>query len=242
VQTRIGQEQDTPMKKIIIGDIHGCSDELNKIICKTNFSSGTDKLFLTGDAFARGPDPLGVWQTIVEHQAQMVLGNHDVRLLKQLRIVLSGKDTGDLKSDQLYTIRQLESVHTEIFHWLSSCPLYIETEYFLLVHAGINPVRGLPGTSFEEFISIRSWPQKKDLLDGPRWHDFYEKKYPLLIFGHDAPNGLVIKKHKGRTYLLGLDTGCVYGGKLTAYSIEDEVLVQVESKQKKFNDNYDAIF
>jgi len=221
------------MKRIIIGDIHGCSDELNQIICKANFSSGADKLFLTGDAFARGPDPLGVWQTIIKHGAQMVMGNHDVRLLEQLRMILAGKTLGQLKSDQLYTIRQLESVHTEIFHWLSSCPLYIETEYFLLVHAGINPVHGLPGTSFEEFISIRTWPPlPQKTFDGPRWHDFYKKKQPLIIFGHDAPNGLVVKKANGQTYLIGLDTGCVYGGKLTAYSIEDEMLIQVKSKQQ----------
>ena len=55
--------------------------------------------------------------------------------------------------------------------------------------------------------------------------------HPLLIFGHDAPNGLVEKKDKGNTYLIGLDTGCVYGGKLTAYSITEETLIQVDSKK-----------
>lgn len=224
------------IKKIIIGDIHGCSEELLQIICKANFSSGSDELFLTGDVFSRGPDPLGVWKIIVEHQAQMVLGNHDVHLLEQLRLILSGNNPIELKSHQLRTIQQLESVHSEIFDWLSKCPLYIKTEHFLLVHAGINPIDGLDGTSFDEFISIRCWPPKKNKLEGSRWHDFYTKQHPLIIFGHDAPNGLVIKENDNERYLIGLDTGCVYGGKLSAYSIGEDLLIQVESKQSKKND------
>ena len=219
------------MKKIIVGDVHGCADELNEIILKTKFSLGSDILYLTGDAFARGPNPLGVWQTIVKSQAKMVLGNHDVRLREQLGMILANKDPGPLKADQYYTICQLESVHTEVFDWLSNCPLFIKNKQFLLVHAGINPILGLSGTSFDEFISIRTWPNKIKSLEGQRWHDFYKKMHPLLIFGHDAPNGLVEKKDKGNTYLIGLDTGCVYGGKLTAYSITEETLIQVDSKK-----------
>ena len=73
-------------------------------------------------------------------------------------------------------------------------------------------------------------------MEGSRWHDFYTKQHPLIIFGHDAPNGLVIKENDNERYLIGLDTGCVYGGKLSAYSIGEDLLIQVESKQSKKND------
>ena len=79
------------------------------MVWKTKFSLGSDILYLTGDAFARGPNPLGVWQTIVKSQAKMVLGNHDVRLREQLGMILANKDPGPLKADQYYTICQLES-------------------------------------------------------------------------------------------------------------------------------------
>ena len=55
-----------------------------------------------------------------------------------------------------------------------------------------------------------------------------------MIFGHDAPGGLVIKRHDpdDLPYLVGLDTGCVYGGKLTGYSLEDGEIYEVDAKSK----------
>ena len=219
------------MKTFIIGDIHGCADELQELLDLVSFQAGRDRLFLTGDAFARGPDPLAVWHCIQKYSAQMVLGNHDVRLRQQLKSILVGNELLNLKKEHLYTLNKLSKYEREIYNWLANCPFYIKEEYFLLVHAGIHPELGLAGTSSEEFISIRCWPPQKGQLIGPRWHDKYRPIYPLIIFGHDAPKGLVVKKNKGGTYLLGLDTGCVYGGKLTGYLLEDRLIIDVESKQ-----------
>ena len=90
--------------------------------------------------------------------------------------------------------------------------------------------KGLQGTRRKEFLKIRTWPPTDDLAS-PRWHDFYEPEYPLLVFGHDAPGGLVVKKRAGRPYLIGLDSGCIYGGQLSGYVLEEARLVQVESQQ-----------
>jgi bis(5'-nucleosyl)-tetraphosphatase (symmetrical) len=213
------------MRTIFVGDVHGCATELLDILKKTNYAADRDRLLLTGDAFARGPDPLGVWHLICEHNAEMVLGNHDARLLLQL------DDPSKASADQRYTLRRLEPVHSELHTWLKERPLYIKDDFFVLVHAGINPQRGLEGTCYEEFITIRTWPPIKGIA-GPRWHDHYEKQYALLVFGHDAPGGLIVKKCDGRPYVLGLDTGCVYGRQLSAYVLEEQRLVQVPSRQE----------
>ena len=220
------------MRTLIVGDVHGCAEELGELLSAVHFVVGRDRLLLTGDAFARGPDPLGVWQRICECRAEMVLGNHDVRLRQQLGDLLQGNDPGRTKPDQRYALRQLEPVQDALHAWLEALPLYIDNTAFLLVHAGINPERGLTGTSADEFVAIRTWPPVKDSIEGPRWHDFYAPSdHPLLVFGHDAPGGLVVKRHKRRVYLLGLDTGCVYGGALTGYVLEENSLVRVASRQ-----------
>ncbi len=219
------------MQTLVVGDVHGCAKELFELLKKTHFSPDRDRLLLTGDAFSRGPDPLGVWHLIDEYGAEMVLGNHDARLRQQLDDLSEGGSPGRIKPDQRFTLHALESIHSTLRTWLHQVPLYIEEDRFLLVHAGINPERGLAETSFEEFITIRIWPPVKGSIDGPRWHEVYEPLHPLLIFGHDAPSGLITKRRDGKPYLLGLDTGCVYGRVLTGYLLEEGRFISAASKQ-----------
>ena len=218
------------MRTIFVGDVHGCAAEFEAFLEKVDYDFFQDRLLLTGDAFARGPDPLAVWQLICDTEAEMVLGNHDARLLKQLIALKKGRKPKVKFPDQRYTLAQLQSAHGEILTWLRQCPLYIAEDAFLLVHAGINPKKGLQGTRRKEFLKIRTWPPSDD-LSSPRWHDFYKPEYPLIVFGHDAPGGLVVKKRDGCPYLLGLDSGCIYGGQLSGYVLEEARLVQVESQQ-----------
>ena len=220
------------MRTIFVGDVHGCAAEFAALLAKINCDRAKDRLLLTGDAFSRGPDPLAVWQLIRETGAAMVLGNHDAGLLKQLTALEVGRKPEVRFPDQDYTLAQLQPVHEEILAWLRQCPLYIAEDAFLLVHAGIHPEKGLQGTRRNQFLTIRTWPPTDDLAS-PRWHDFYEPTHPLLVFGHDAPGGLVVKKRGRRPYLLGLDSGCIYGGQLSGYVLEEARLVQVESQQRR---------
>ena len=219
------------MRTIFVGDVHGCAAEFAALLARAGYDSAQDRLLLTGDAFSRGPDPLAVWRLLRETEAAMVLGNHDARLLNQLNALAKGRKPKVQYPDQDYTLNQLQPVHEEMLAWLRQCPLYIAEDAFLLVHAGIHPKRGLQGTRRNQFLKIRTWPPTNDLAS-PRWHDFYEPAHPLLVFGHDAPGSLVVKKRDGRPYLLGLDSGCIYGGQLSGYVLEEARLVQVESQQE----------
>jgi hypothetical protein len=222
------------MRHIFIGDIHGCAREFDALVRSSGYRKGSDHLYLTGDAFTKGPDPIGVWKTIGSTGAQMVMGNHDHELLKRLEARQQGTDESDLKESHKHTLDQLEPVGDSIALWLEFLPLSIKEMEFTLVHAGVNPERGLERTRKEEFLAIRTWPPT-DGIEGPRWHDHYTPPDGrTLIFGHDAPGGLVTKRHEpGQPpYLVGLDTGCVYGGKLTAWILEEDSFVDVDAKQK----------
>ena len=99
----------------------------------------------------------------------------------------------------------------------------IEEENWIAVHAGINPLGGV--TSRRHALVLRRWPNDKD-QSNPFWWELYSG-HKLIIYGHDAVRGL----QDNRPRSLGLDTGCVYGGRLTGYLLEEDILLQVNAKQ-----------
>ena len=219
------------MRTLIIGDIHGCAREFERLLSRLGFTRGTDDLYLTGDAFSRGPDPAEVWRLIKETGASMVLGNHDIRLPERLRLRALGESVSLRWRNQVKTLEALAPVADSLIPWLEALPLWIDEPGFVLVHAGINPEKGLEGTTRDEFLTIRTWPPV-DGIEGPRWHDAYDPSGKLVVFGHDAPGGLVIKRREdGSPYVIGLDSGCIYGGPLSGYILEEDRIEQVESLQ-----------
>ena len=221
------------MRTLFIGDVHGCAREFEQLLSELAFRRDTDRLYLTGDAFTRGPDPAGVWRLIQDTGARMVLGNHDYRLPDRLRQHLSGTPMPTRWRAHEQTMEALAPVADSLIPWLESLPLRIDEPGFLLVHAGINPVKGIKGTTTDEFLVIRTWPPV-DSIVGPRWHDAYDPSGKLIIFGHDAPGGLVIKRRDdGSPYVIGLDSGCIYGGQLSGYVLEEDRVVQVESSHPR---------
>lgn len=219
-------------RTVFVGDLHGCGVEFARLLDKLAFDPATDRLLLTGDAFSRGPDPMGVWRLIGQTRASMVLGNHDDRLLRQLRALKSGDTPRFKHANQKRTLEILAPCADALLAWLEELPLYLSEERFVLVHAGIDPDKGLKGTSRDQFIALRTWPPVPG-IEGPRWHDAYPPGGPPVVFGHDAPEGLVLKRYRDRPHIVGLDSGCVYGGQLSAYILEEDRLVQVESLQEK---------
>ena len=221
------------MRSIFIGDLHGCAREFEELLAKTGYQSGSDKLYLTGDAFTKGPDPLEIWNLIGATGAGMVLGNHDASLLDLLRARRDSKVGDSHLGERIrQTLDQLDPVVDRLIPWIEALPLVIRGADFTLVHAGVNPEGDLEGTERSEFLAIRLWPPATGVV-GPRLHAHYQSPDErTLVFGHDAPGGLVVKRKaaESRPYLVGLDTGCVYGGALTAWSLEEDAFFSVKSR------------
>ena len=227
-----------PQRTIFIGDIHGCCAEFEALLKAVEFAPGRDRLLLTGDAFTRGPDPLGVWQAIRATGAEMVLGNHETSLLPQLQAIAAGGPPDALNQSHGLGLRELLPHAEELVAWLERLPLAIDEPRFLLVHAGINPDTGLAGSTPDELVYIRTWPPTGG-IEGPRWHDHLPPGGKLIVFGHDAPRGLVVKRPPGagpgvRPYLIGLDSACVFGGHLSAYLLEEDRILQVPAQRPWF--------
>ena len=99
--------------------------------------------------------------------------------------------------------------------WLLSLPPIIEREDFILVHGGLHPDYG-SDTPVEIATMIR-------VVDSRPWYESYTGK-KLIIYGHWAVDGLRIRPNT-----IGLDTGCCFGGHLTAYCLETREVWQVRA-------------
>lgn len=125
------------MSTYLIGDIHGCFNELLAVLTQVNFNPRRDVLWLTGDLVARGPDSLEVLRYVrsLGSAVRMVLGNHDLHLLA----VHAGISV-QRRKDQLMPLLSAPDAD-DLINWLRCQPLLqVDDEHKLIMaHAGISP-------------------------------------------------------------------------------------------------------
>ena len=112
--------------------------------------------------------------------------------------------------------------------WMESWPLYIEDEEFIAVHAGLAPGKRPKDSDIRTLLYIRTWDEKNKTLGEsrhPPWYEFY-KGEKLIIYGHWAKQGLQVRQNT-----IGLDSGCVYGKKLSGILLPERKILQVPARK-----------
>jgi len=85
--TQVGNLSDTGWtwengkRLVVVGDVHGCADELRALIIKLAIKDTEDHIIFTGDMVAKGPDSPGVIDIAIARKASCVRGNHEDKLL-----------------------------------------------------------------------------------------------------------------------------------------------------------------
>jgi len=211
----------------IIGDVHGCSGELADLLAAIG-PGPADRLILCGDLFDKGPDPVGVLRLLRETGAEAVLGNHDVAV----RELGGARLRGERREAKPYLTRCLDQLQAagaleEAVALCASLPLWVTGAGFRVVHAGLHPTLGPAGTDERLATTVREFPPGEGAR---KWWQLWEGE-ETIVFGHDARQGLVERREAGRVRAVGLDTGCVYGGALTAWSPELDRFARVPARQ-----------
>jgi len=208
-------------RTIVVGDIHGCYDELEDMLDSVGFNDG-DRLISVGDLITKGPKSREVLERFMkEPNFSAVIGNHDLALRRRW----NGEKL-KLKDSQKPTNKELKKEKERFLPFLNNLPFIIELENHLVVHAGIRPGLSLHSQTTEDLTELRSLGPKLAARDGPPWYDAYDGE-KVVLFGHwPSPEPRRGKK------AIGLDTGCVYGNKLTAYIIETGEFKTVPARRK----------
>jgi bis(5'-nucleosyl)-tetraphosphatase (symmetrical) len=210
------------LRTIIVGDVHGCLEELEALLSKVDHRCGKDRLIFVGDLINKGPHSLQVLEKVRSMSAEVVMGNHEWKFLQYLK-------KNSSPSEGFFQLkRQMGEQLLFWQEWLSRLPAFIEADQFLVVHGGLVPHQHPSETPISILCRIRTWDgEGKDLNNpsNPSWYELYRLP-KLVVFGHWAKRGLVIRKN-----VMGLDTGCVYGNQLTAVVLPEKTLFQVPAKQ-----------
>lgn len=208
------------MRTIVIGDIHGCYRELKELITALEengkYKKGDDKLIFLGDYIDRGSDSNLVIEFIRNLQKDnnnviALMGNHEDMLIDYLN-----RQNSDWKFNGYNATISSYKGFTKQFHedvkWIKSLPLYHEDEHFIYVHGGIDPNK----TMEEQDKYTLLWVREPFLYSTTSYHK-------RVVFGHTPTATLTAEWKPICTYTnnIGIDTGCVFGGALTALILED---------------------
>jgi protein phosphatase len=226
----------------IIGDIHGCLDETLELLSQLGYSVSADggrcalshpdgrKVVFVGDLVDRGPNSPGVIRLVMDAVAAgnafCVAGNHDVKLSRALR----GRDvkvTHGLKES-------LEQLKTESEDFRRSAAEYLDglvSHYvfdggkLVVAHAGLlEEMHGRGSGAVRQFAMYGETTGETDEYGLPvryNWAADYRGK-AMVVYGHTP-----VPESEWINNTICLDTGCVFGGKLTALRYPERELVSV---------------
>ncbi len=238
----------------VIGDVQGCAREFDDLLRAIRFDPGRDELWCLGDLVNRGPDSAAALRLWRDAGGRSLIGNHDVHALlaRERRRLLRSEDT--LQS--LFRAPDAD----ELLERLREQPLLVRLQGrdvpdAWIVHAGLDP----RWQDLDEIAARNgavphddAWLESEDVSCATRlrcctaagrrsghagapedcpppfrpWDEFYRGE-TLVIHGHWARRGY----YRGaRT--MGLDSGCVYGGALTAWCQEEDRVVQVPARRR----------
>jgi len=227
-------------RRIFIGDVQGCLRELEELLDALDLDPSLDELHPVGDLVNRGPDSAGTLRLLRELGAGGVLGNHDLHLL---RVAQGLRRHGP--RDTLTELLQAPD-REELLAWLAARPFARGWSDLVLVHAAIHPAWSDPVADLELLDPLPRDPRtdfatrvrycdpagarpEEDWPPPPApfapWYAHWQERRDetrSAVFGHWARAGLVREAR-----VVGLDTGCVWGGRLTAWIAEEDRLVSV---------------
>jgi serine/threonine protein phosphatase 1 len=205
-------------KYFAIGDIHGCLGKLRRLVEKIPFDPENDICIFLGDYIDRGPDSYGVVSFLIDFKKKFertifLKGNHEQMFewylageSRQMFLVNGGKETVQdyHRHCESKSPLVLPPSHVSFYR---SLRLYFESDDHIFVHAGLKESVPLESQVPEDLL----WIRRNFIVSK---HDFGKR----VIFGHTPFTNPYIQPNK-----IGIDTGAVYGNKLTCLQLPEIV-------------------
>ncbi|MDR2902980.1 MAG: polynucleotide kinase-phosphatase [Clostridiales bacterium] len=231
----------------IIGDVHGCFDELTALLAKLgyqvdaeNFTAtppdGRKAIFL-GDLCDRGPKNVDVLRLVMHMtaagQAYCMIGNHDIKLLRYLKRGKGSETHGlDLTLAELDIAGEEFRQETKKFLETLISHYFFDDGKLVAAHAGLKEkFQGRGSGRVKDFCMYGETTGETDEFGLPvrlQWAGDYRGR-ALVVYGHTpAPEVQSLNN------TVCIDTGCVFGGKLTAFRYPEKEIVQVDAREQYY--------
>lgn len=227
----------------IIGDIHGCFDELIELLQKLGYKISTQpdanitveppegrKAVFVGDYVDRGPKVAEVLRLIMRmHEtgaAICVPGNHDVKLVRALR-GRNVKQTHGLAESLAQLAEASTEFKTHIAEFLDGLVSHyvLDDGKLVVAHAGMKAeLQGRASGRVREFAMYGETTGETDEFGLPirrNWAEEY-RGTATVVYGHTP-----VTEPQWVNRTINIDTGCVFGGELTALRYPERELVSV---------------
>lgn len=224
------EEELRQRRLLIVGDVHGCHDELVELLDKCEGRRPNVALVFVGDLCNKGPKNAEVVTMVREMGGYCVRGNHDEVCLAEWQKYQEG--VGPLNPQ----FEWLEDLSTEDLNWYFDLPfsIYFPSREVIIVHAGLVPEVDLKQQRQDDLIHMRNVTFDLRTLTFSSADDATINIQPWgqawagpqhVYFGHDALRFL-----QRYPFATGLDTACVYGGHLTAlFDDRRDTLIQIKA-------------
>ena len=198
------------MRKIAIGDIHGCLLSFKALLEKIALTT-TDELYLLGDYIDRGPDSKKVIDLILKlkaenYQVHCIAGNHDFAIMDaktdpsffdQWYFGWGGKQT--MEGFDVTSLQDIPQLYWDFF---SSLELVLQVDDFILVHAGLDFLNADPLRPDVNMLYIRNWYDQIN-------YNWLGERY--ILHGHTPVAKNKIENMLGvldQKKVLDIDAGC----------------------------------
>jgi hypothetical protein len=239
---------------VVIGDIHGCLEEFDEILKAIEYHPDKMRVVLAGDLMDRGPDQVGCVRRARELNLECVMGNHEDKHLRWHKHEVKRLQTG--RKNPMKSLSENDTAaHNQLseddIEWMNKLPRKIQiADKWWAVHAGCEPCYSFANQSDNQIIRVRYVDENgRGQSLGPNFSQPENTKYwtemwkgpESIVYGHCVHSKTVPRFDylENDVTCVGLDTGCVFGGTLTAMMMHPNQpgtrqFFQVKAKQTYF--------
>jgi protein phosphatase len=231
----------------IIGDVHGCCDELEELLGRLGYARNESDVFFhpdgrrvvfLGDFVDRGPRIVDALKLVMAMRAAgsalCVPGNHDAKLLRKLRgrnvQITHGLDKTLAELDALPD-EERETFKEKVAAFLDSLVSHyvLDDGKLVVAHAGMKEeMQGRASGAVRDFALYGETTGETDEFGLPVRHHWAAeyRGHAIVVYGHTP-----VPEPEWLNRTINIDTGCVFGGKLTALRYPEKEIVSVPAQK-----------
>lgn len=190
------------MKTLVIGDIHGCYNELQQLLDLAG-PTADDRIICIGDMVDRGPNPTEVVDFFINTpNATSLMGNREDKHVRA-----HDGQVEYIGARELTRLVMAEDDYERAIAYMRTLPLYLDLPDAILAHGYYEP--SLPPDQQDRNVLLGHPEGEETLQSYDPWYEYYDQDKPLIIGHREYP----FLCYDNRVW--AIDTRCAYGGKLT---------------------------